>query len=115
MRVYGNLTNRISETVAPDIPKVGMGATIILYSDRYAATIVEVRGKSVYIQQDKAIRTDANGVSDSQTYRYEPNKSECIERYTLRKNGCYVKYLESMKNGTILRVGVRDHYYDYNF
>jgi hypothetical protein len=117
MRVFGNLTNRIIETVKPAKPEVGMGATIIYFSDRTAATIVEVseNGKTIKVQADKAIRTDSNGQSDSQDYRYERNPKGKIETATLRKNGTFVIQGKAMRNGTIVRVGERDEYYDYSF
>jgi hypothetical protein len=42
MRVFGNLMNRIAETAKPPVPEVGMGATILMYSDRHAATVIEI-------------------------------------------------------------------------
>ena len=47
MRIFGNLTNRIAETVRPAVPQVGMGATILFYSDRAACTIIDVKGKRI--------------------------------------------------------------------
>lgn len=117
MRLFGNLTNRITETVKPATPVVGMGATVIFFSDRKAATITKVErdGKLITVQEDKAIRTDKNGQSDSQDYRYEPNPKGQLAQATLRKNGAYVMVGGAMKNGTIVRVGERDEYYDYGF
>ena len=55
-------------------PYVGMGATLLSWSDRHAGTIVETFTKngSLYIkvQEDKAIRVDKNGMSESQSYEY---------------------------------------------
>lgn len=117
MRVYGNLMNRIAETARPAVPEVGMGATVLMFSDRYAATIVEVldKGKTLVTQEDTATRTDKNGQSEDQQYTYAPNPNAAKGTYTLRKNGTYVRQGESMKSGTILRVGVRDHYYDFGY
>jgi hypothetical protein len=50
-----------------------MGATVLMYSDRHAGTIVEVCGKRLMWQADTASRTDKNGVSDAQSYSYERN------------------------------------------
>lgn len=117
MRVFGNLMNRVAETVKPQAPTVGMGATIIYYSDRAAATIIEVNaaGSQIKIQRDKAIRTDGNKMSDSQSYRYEADPNGEIRTATLRKNGTFVMQKEQMRNGTIVRVGERSEYYDYGF
>lgn len=55
-------------------PEVGMGVTYGCWTDRYAATIIKVSpsGKTITVRDDIAIRTDKNGLSESQTYRYEP-------------------------------------------
>jgi hypothetical protein len=117
MRVYGNLINRIQETAAPKKPEVGMGATILMWSDRHAATIVEVSkdGKRVVIQEDNAVRTDKNGMSECQDYTYSPNPNAAKQVFTLRKNGTYVQEGSSMRSGTIIRIGERDSYHDFSF
>ena len=115
MRIFGNLTNRIAETVRPAVPQVGMGATILFYSDRAACTIIDVKGKRIAIQRDKATRADKNGQSESQEYSYEAQRGNEIKFATLRKNGVYVLKGESLRSGTIVRVGVRDEYYDFGF
>lgn len=117
MRVFGNLTNHITETVKPVAPVVGMGVTIVYYSDREAGTIVDVStdGKKIKIQQDLAIRTDSNGQSESQDYRFEANPKGDVFFASLRKNGTFVLKNRSMQNGTIVRVGERDTYHDYGF
>lgn len=115
MRVYGNLMNRIAETVAPRAPEIGMGATVLMWSDRYAATVEKIDGKRVTLREDKAIRTDKNGMSECQSYRFEPNPNGREFVVTLRKNGTYVVEGEAMKNGTIVRIGERDYYHDFSF
>ena len=63
---------------------VGMGATILMHSDRHAATIVDVFTKygrlHVKVQRDKATRTDSNGMSDSQDYTFERDPQGRIEQ-----------------------------------
>ena len=115
MRVFGSLTNRIAECIPPPNPQVGMGATILMYSDRHAATVVAVKGKSVFVVEDIATRTDKNGMSETQEYSYAPNPNGPTEEFTLRKNGTYVKAGGSMRTGTILRIGERDAYHDFSF
>lgn len=115
MRVFGNLANRIAETAKPQEPTVGMGATILLYSDRTACTIIRVEKKFIRVQEDTSKRVDNNGMSESQDYEYSPNPTGQIKEYSKRKNGAYVKVGEPMHNGTVLRIGVRDSYYDFGF
>lgn len=97
-------------------PVLGMGATICLWSDRHACTVVYVgkTGKLVQVQYDKAIRTDSNGMSDSQQYRYQRDPDGIVETYTLRKNGAWVRQGDPM-SGTRLSLGVRRSYHDYSF
>jgi hypothetical protein len=98
-------------------PEVGMGATVVMWSDRYAATIVEVSKdkKSVVIQEDNADRTDNRGMCDSQEYSYSPNPEASKQTFTLRKNGRWVREGEPLKNGTSILINVRVHHYDYSF
>jgi len=51
-------------------PTVGMGVTMLSWSDRHAGTIVEVNMKKRYIAitEDDATRIDNNGISEGQQY-----------------------------------------------
>ena len=101
-------------------PEVGMGATVCMYTDRHAATIVEVKrnAKGVVIavaaQRDKAIRIDGNGMSDAQSYRYEADPDARIVWFTLRTDRWVAKG-QAKKDGTSLAIGHRREYYDYSF
>lgn len=94
-------------------PVLGMGATYCIGSDRYAGTIVYVsRNKAVIkVRDDKAIRTDNNGMSDAQNYRYEPNEEGEIRTFYRNQKGGY----GHRSRGGSCRVGVRDHFHDYSF
>mgnify|MGYP001567304673 CR=1 FL=1 len=98
-------------------PLVGMGATILFWTDRKAATIVAVSadGKRVSVQEDRATRTDKNGMSEAQAYAYEPNLEATILVFTLRKNGRYIQQGAAMTSGLCLGIGFRDAYHDYSF
>lgn len=112
---YGNLINRIGENFKGKTPEVGMGATLYSYSDRYAYTIIRVsaNGKSLWATLDKAIRIDENGMSDSQSYRYETIENSHEELFTLRKDGRWHK--GTTLGGLVLGIGHRDAYHDYSF
>lgn len=117
---YGSLTNTIYGGSRYPEPEVGMGATALSWTDRHPATIVEViryktgqkagQVKAVVIQWDKSRRTDTNGMSECQTYEFEPNPDSPRVTFTRRKNGRYVN-----KAGQGLAIGHRDCYYDYSF
>lgn len=56
------------------VPVVGEGATLIQWTDRSACEVISISedGRTLQMEHLKAIRTDTNGMSDSQQYRYEP-------------------------------------------
>lgn len=94
-------------------PEVGVGATVISWSDRYAGTIIAVSpsGHRVTWQRDTATRTDGLGMTDAQSYRYEQNEQGETREFTRRKDGAY-----RAKNGQArLLIGVRNEYYDFSF
>ncbi|APU89102.1 hypothetical protein Rctr85_082 [Virus Rctr85] len=101
----------------PDAIYVGMGATEILHSDRHACTVVWVSsdGKKAKIQQDKAIRTDSNGMSDVQSYSYEPNPDAAIRMIRKFNDGCWYTVYNKRAKGNPIRLGVRREFYDYSF
>jgi len=107
----------LSQARTSIVPEVGMGVTIICFSDREAATVIEVSKdkKTVIIQEDTAERIDKNGMCEHQEYVFTPNPSARKEVYRLRKNGRWVVKGGSMKNGQCILLGSRDKYYDYNF
>ena len=111
MRLYGGLMNRIGEHTKSPAPEVGMGATLYFYSDRTAATVIRVSdsGKTVWLREDKAIRTDGLGMTDAQSYRFEPNPNGREFRARLRKNGTW------RTGGTGVSLGARSAYHDFSF
>lgn len=104
-------------------PQVGMGATILAWTDRYAGTITEVRPNGVItVQDDQAIRVDQNGMSECQESRYEPNPHGPLRHFRRRRNGVWseVEFNPEtnrwkFSDGLGLRIGERQHYYDYSF
>lgn len=99
------------------IPVVGMGATLIHWTDRTACTIVGVSDdkKTIFVQADHAKRVDKNGMSESQEYEYSPNTEGADYIFTLRKNGRYIQLGQPMRNGQRIAIGFRRQYHDYSF
>jgi hypothetical protein len=90
-----------------------MGATIHIGSDSHPATVIQVtnNGKNVVVQEDIATRTDSNGMSESQSYTYEPDPQGTIYTASLRKDGRY-----RITGGKMpISIGFRRKYYDYSF
>lgn len=88
--------------------KVGTGMTFSCYTDRHACTVIKRTAKTITIQEDRAVRTDNNGMSDCQTYKYYRNK-----------NGMTKTFRWSEKKGWVCGtyhcwLG-RDEYYDFSF
>lgn len=106
------MINRLMESAKPETPEVGMGATELSHSDRTPYTVIEVSesGKTCKVQEDTAIRTDKNGMTDSgQTYLFTPNPEGNI--VTLRQN----RKGQWVHKGTVFRMGARDKYHDFSF
>jgi hypothetical protein len=126
---YGSLQNHIysRSTLGQPEPEVGMGATILMYSDRHAGTIIKVerKNKKLYIevQEDHATRTDNYGMSDCQSYSYAPNPKG--EKNLFRFNEKNQKWERVYVNPETSRfckdnscgliIGKRMEYYDYSF
>jgi hypothetical protein len=106
-----------------DVPAVGMGATILMWSDREPATIIEVNEKKRYIvvQEDNAKRIDTNGMSESQDYEYSPNPEGSKRIYRKMKNGRWQEHYINpetgrlVKGGGYLSIGDREKYHDFSF
>jgi len=113
----GSFINALYDAQSVPAPMVGMGATILMWTDRHAATVVWVSdsGKALEIQRDHATRADSNGMSDAQSYTYAPNPEASRDRYTLRRNGKWIREGSSAKSALSLLLGVRDEHFDYSF
>lgn len=97
-------------------PEVGMGATHILHSDRHAYTIVEVVSeREIVVQRDIATRTDNRGMSDAQSYIFEPNPDAPRITLTKRSNGHWYAKGVRTTEGSPYIIGVRTEYFDFSF
>ena len=125
----GSLMNHLDSRAVrgEPAPYVGMGATLLSWSDRHAGTIVETFTKngSLYIkvQEDKAIRVDKNGMSESQDYEYMADLNGSISYFRKTEPyGFWKKVVINPKTGRFnlggcggVKIGVRDEYYDFSF
>ena len=108
------INNLMTDNPSRIVPEVGMGATELCYSDRHAYTVVDVnaKGTRIIVQQDKATRTDNLGMTDCQSYSYEPNPNAPKIGLRLCKNGRWVRAGET-QNGIAFILGRRDEHYDF--
>jgi len=116
---HGSLINSIIGSNLE--PEVGMGATILLWTDRQAGTIVGIdfnqRGvaKKVYVQRDKTVRLDGRGMTDAQEWGYDPDPDGIIEAFRRVTRGRRKGEFVMTDGGARLLVGYRDHYHDFSF
>jgi len=119
-----NLTHEImASSTKGYAPKVGDGGTVLLWTDRYACTLIgiEDKGKTLVYQRDTATRTDNHGRCECQEYSYAPDEDGQVYRFRQRRNGQWSEVLKSSETGRYtfgcnrLRVGYRDEHYDYSF
>tara|TARA_R110000824_G_scaffold164633_4_gene340950 strand:+ start:152 stop:499 length:348 start_codon:yes stop_codon:yes gene_type:complete len=108
----GSLFNNLYQDTKSNEPVVGMGATILRWTDRTACTVARVvTPKTIEVTPDKATRTDDHGRSDAQSYEYETDPDAGAYRVTLRKDGRW----KISGTQTVVLLGVRRHYHDYSF
>lgn len=89
-------------------PKVGDGATILMWTDRHAGTVVKVTPTQIHVRRDFAKRIDCNGMSESQNYEYTENVDGPMYVFRLTKKGYRCL-------GCGLMIGSRSEYHDYSF
>jgi hypothetical protein len=123
----GSLINNIMSrsVIGEPLPEIGMGATMLSWTDRNPATIVTVfsKGKTQYVgvNEDDAVRTDSNGYSESQTYEFSFNPHVFIQYYRKTSKGtwegCYINPETGrfVKGNGSLSIGQRGKYWDPSF
>ena len=119
MSRYGSLQNHLAAQAAEararglpgcDVdPEVGMGATRLYYTDRRPYTIVRVISPvTIEVQEDRATRADTNGMSECQSYTFEPDPDAPVIRVRLTKRGW-------SHRGAVFLLGRRECYHDHSF
>ena len=122
----GSLVNHIYSRSAGATPEVGIGATMLSWSDRHAGTVIEVFTKGAYeyvtIQADNYKRIDNNGYSESQSYEYTPNPEGPLSYFRRKSDqhqwqGVYINPETGKFNKGLggLILGEREEYYDFSF
>lgn len=117
----GSLVNYMMGNSTKPTPEVGMGCTLLFWSDRYAGTIIKIENNIIHVQQDNATRIDKNGISEDQEYEYTPNPKGAMYYFRIRK-GKLVQVRLNMEtnrwniaNECNLSIGTRRQYYDFSF
>lgn len=108
------IMDRPCEFCSQPKPEIGMGVTFGCWTDRHAGTIVAISksGKQITVQGDLAIRTDNNGMSECQEYRFErnPDAPKLIFKITSRRGRKAWRCGEYAAG-----LGFRRAYHDYSF
>lgn len=123
----GSMMNHIASrgTIGQPKPEVGMGATLLHWTDRGAATIVSVvphkNGYRIIVQEDNAKLVSGDIFSESQRYEYTPNPDGLEYNFQcenpdgmwqeMRINPVSGRW-NKVKGGNGLKIGVRDKYHD---
>ena len=117
----GSLVNHIASRYKQETPEVGMGATILAWTDRYPATVIEVDGDIIKIQEDNYERVDNNGMSESQDYKFTPNPNGAIRIFKFKNDqwqpmqvNPVTGRLNKMNYGCVT-IGHRSKYHAYSF
>lgn len=85
MKWYGSVQNRIHGQATSKTPKVGMGVTELLWSDRHAYEVIEVTDeKHIKVRALKYTRTDNCGISEHQEYKYESDPEGTVKHLVFR-------------------------------
>lgn len=103
------------EAIKQIVPEVGMGCTVVYYSDYRAATVVEVNGRRNRV----GVKFNKTKCLDYYAGDYEilPEMEErmAVRYFTKRKNGEWVYEGHTTKDGVKLALHYQHHYIDPTF
>ena len=117
----GSIINHTMASAATEAPEVGMGATLLGWTDRSPATVIGTVGKQIIVQEDTYERIDTNGMSECQEYAYSRDPEGHKYTFEMRR-GQWVEVRHNAETGRWkkagskgLRLGTRERYYDFSF
>lgn len=120
-----SLTNHILShaVIGQPEPVVGMGVTILAWTDREPGTITHIlKNGIVCVREDDARRIDANGMSECQKYEFTANPHGRDYHFRQDRRGVWqeVAFSETTQRwgktgGYGLRIGERSKYHDFSF
>lgn len=126
----GSLINHLHSraVIGQPEPTVGMGVTMLLWSDRRAGTITNVqvvRGKTIVtVQTDHATVVAGSSHDGSAEYNYQPNPKGAEYHFRREDDGRWQQVVISNQTGRWgkatgggkgLRIGEREEYLDPSF
>lgn len=120
VRGFGNLMNRVQEeSQSRIVPTIGMACTVLCYSDRHAAEVIEVnKSKKKITVRYMDAKAKHQGMTDSQDWELTSNEKGRTQVFKLqargRMKGTWVER-GSGSGRNRLALGYHDHYHDYSF
>lgn len=123
----GSLINHIQSRAVIGQPEatVGMGVTLLLWTDRSPGTILTVSpdGQWITVQDDRAIFVCGSAHDGSAEYTFEPDPAGSINTFKKQESGMWQHMVKNRatsrwnksKGGPGLRIGERNKYYDPSF
>ena len=113
----GSLINLLQGNSKSTEPVVGMGVTELCWTDRHAHEVIEVKdARHITIRRLTAIRTDDNGMSECQDYKFVSDPNNMTTRLFRDKKGVWRERIGTHQLGTArYAVGYAQEYYDYSF
>ena len=82
MKLYGSFQNRLMEGAQEIVPEIGMGATELMWSDRYPYTVVEIVSKNRIKVQEDIYTMQSNG-----DYEFKSNLDGVIKTLIKTSHG----------------------------
>ena len=90
-KTTGSLVNALYALESVKVPNIGDGATILSWTDRDPATVIDVEEKGQYVyvttQDDDYRRVDNNGISEQQSYLFVPDPKGAIRHWRINRRG----------------------------
>lgn len=125
-KTTGSLVNALYALESVKVPSIGDGATLLSWTDRDPATVidVEIKGKYVYVttQDDDYRRVDDNGISDQQSYLFIPDPEGHIRHWRINQRGEVDRIMMNAETGRWnkwgsggIRFGQRAKFHDFSF
>ena len=127
----GSLVNHLYSGSANPKPAIGMGVTLLAWSDRRPGTVRKVTELAckawdfeIEVTEDDATRIDSNGMSEAQEWEYAVREDGY--RQLFRRERATGKWYEGRINGethkfnriggaNCILIGRREKYYDFSF
>lgn len=115
MRWYGSLQNRVQENCRYPKPEIGMGATEMLWSDRNAYEVIEIKDDRHITVRRLKCKLVSEYFTDCQEYEYEHDPNGITANLFLTKKGQWRERYHNRSLGNVFALGFAEEYRDPSF